>query len=125
MPRIACRAAYGPEHGGVTDNAPVAHFFMPGIRDQILDLTQGPVAPGGRPVIEQFGCAAERLTDALLDRLTHQVHILKMNGESYRLNTAANLAKPNAQSPQPGLPTAPHSFVALWGHSAVRGHGQT
>ena len=29
-----------------------------------------------------FGC--ERLTGALLDRLTHHVHILEMNGESYR-----------------------------------------
>ena len=28
---------------------------------------------------------AERLTGALLDRLTHHVHILEMNGESYRL----------------------------------------
>ncbi len=27
----------------------------------------------------------ERLTGALLDRLTHHVHILEMNGESYRL----------------------------------------
>ena len=31
-----------------------------------------------------FGC--ERLTGALLDRLTHHVHILAMNGESYRFN---------------------------------------
>lgn len=29
---------------------------------------------------------AERLTRALLDRLRHHVNILKMNGESYRLN---------------------------------------
>ena len=29
--------------------------------------------------------AADRLTGALLDRLTHHVHILEMNGESYRL----------------------------------------
>ena len=28
--------------------------------------------------------AARRLTGALLDRLTHPVHILEMNGESYR-----------------------------------------
>jgi DNA replication protein DnaC len=28
---------------------------------------------------------SERLTGALLDRLTHHVHILSMNGESYRL----------------------------------------
>ena len=27
----------------------------------------------------------ERLTGALLDRLTHHVHILEMNGDSYRL----------------------------------------
>jgi DNA replication protein DnaC len=28
---------------------------------------------------------SERLTGALLDRLTHHVHILEMNGDSYRL----------------------------------------
>ena len=28
---------------------------------------------------------SERLTGALLDRLTHHIHILEMNGESYRL----------------------------------------
>ncbi len=33
---------------------------------------------------ETFG--TERLTGALLDRLTHHVNILEMNGESYRLN---------------------------------------
>jgi len=33
-----------------------------------------------------FGC--ERLTGALLDRLTHHMHILEMNGESYRLASA-------------------------------------
>ena len=32
---------------------------------------------------EVFG--SERLTGALLDRLTHRVHILEINGESYRL----------------------------------------
>jgi DNA replication protein DnaC len=31
---------------------------------------------------------SERLTGALLDRLTHHVHILEMNGESYRLRTS-------------------------------------
>ena len=29
---------------------------------------------------------SERLTGALLDRLTHHVHIIEINGESYRLN---------------------------------------
>ncbi len=30
-------------------------------------------------------CGSERLTGAILDRLTHRVHILEANGESYRL----------------------------------------
>ena len=35
---------------------------------------------------ETFG--SERLTGALLDRLTHHVSILEMNGDSYRLGQA-------------------------------------
>ena len=35
----------------------------------------------------------ERLTGALLDRLTHRVHILEANGESYRLKAAKRRAK--------------------------------
>ncbi len=39
----------------------------------------------------------ERLTGALLDRLTHHVNILEMNGESYRLNqSCARLINPSA-----------------------------
>ena len=33
---------------------------------------------------ETFG--SQRLTGAPLDRLTHHIHILEMNGESFRLN---------------------------------------
>ena len=40
---------------------------------------------------EIFG--SERLTGALLDRLTHHVHILEMNGESYRLNQSRKRRK--------------------------------
>lgn len=40
---------------------------------------------------EIFG--SERLTGALLDRLTHHVHILEMNGESYRLNQSRQRQK--------------------------------
>ena len=36
---------------------------------------------------------SERLTGALLDRLTHHVHILEMNGESYRLKHSRQSAK--------------------------------
>ena len=30
-------------------------------------------------------CGSERLTGAMLDRLTHRVHIIEANGQSYRL----------------------------------------
>ena len=33
----------------------------------------------------------ERLTGALLDRLTHRVHILEMNGASYRFKDSVPL----------------------------------
>ncbi|MCB8749091.1 IS21-like element helper ATPase IstB [Rhodoferax sp. U2-2l] len=36
---------------------------------------------------------SERLTGALLDRLTHHVHILEMNGDSYRLATSQKRAR--------------------------------
>ena len=41
---------------------------------------------------------SERLTGALLDRLTHHVHILEINGESYRLATSKKRQKLTAQS---------------------------
>ena len=40
----------------------------------------------------------ERLTGALLDRLTHHVHILEMNGDSYRLKHS----RENVASQSPG-----------------------
>jgi DNA replication protein DnaC len=48
---------------------------------------------------EVFG--SERLTGALLDRLTHHVHILEMNGESYRLKHARQAKKAKADPPRP------------------------
>ena len=45
---------------------------------------------------EVFGSV--RLTGALLDRLTHHVHILEMNGDSYRLKHS----RENAASQPPG-----------------------
>ena len=47
---------------------------------------------------EVFG--SERLTGALLDRLTHHVHILEMNGDSYRLR----YSRESAVSPAPEEP---------------------
>jgi DNA replication protein DnaC len=37
---------------------------------------------------------SERLTGALLDRLTHHVHILEMNGDSYRLKQSKRKREP-------------------------------
>ena len=47
---------------------------------------------------EVFG--SERLTGALLDRLTHHVHIIEMDGDSYRLKGS----RQNAVSSQPEEP---------------------
>ena len=54
-----------------------------GIIDQILREDQS------RP-------KKQRLTGALLDRLTHHVHILELNGESYRLEHSKKARQPAA-----------------------------
>ena len=43
---------------------------------------------------------SERLTGALLDRLTHHVHILEMNGESYRLRHSRQAQHSQAEDPE-------------------------
>jgi DNA replication protein DnaC len=43
----------------------------------------------------------ERLTGALLDRLTHHIHILEMNGESYRLKESKQTRKSAAPASAP------------------------
>jgi len=48
---------------------------------------------------------SERLTGALLDRLTHHVHILEMNGDSYRLATSRKRVR--------GQPAVPPAGVAV------------
>ena len=59
---------------------------------------------------------SERLTGAMLDRLTHRVHILEANGESFRLKecqktpqTPINLAPPGRSLPFVSLRYAPAS----------------
>ena len=54
---------------------------------------------------EVFG--SERLTGALLDRLTHQVHILEMNGDSYRLNQSKRRQRLRGPSSPPDADPAP------------------
>jgi DNA replication protein DnaC len=44
---------------------------------------------------EIFG--SQRLTGALLDRITHHVHILEMNGDSYRLKHSRRKRTPPSE----------------------------
>ena len=55
---------------------------------------------------EVFG--SERLTGALLDRLTHHVHMLEMNGESYRL-------KRSREGVVSQLSDEPHEVAIIYG----------
>ena len=48
---------------------------------------------------------SERLTGALLDRLTHHVHILEMNGDSYRLKQSKKRQSRGPSAPQSASPT--------------------
>ena len=43
---------------------------------------------------------SERLTGALLDRLTHRVHIIEDNGPSYRLGEAKRRLKEQTGKPR-------------------------
>ena len=59
--------------------------------------TTGVVASFRPEWTSTFG--SERLTGALFDRLTHHVHILEMNGESYRLATSKKSRPISTTSP--------------------------
>ena len=64
---------------------------------------RGPVLVTTTPPFDEwtevFG--SERLTGALLDRLTHRVHILEMNGESYRLKQSRQAVTTRSASDSP------------------------
>lgn len=49
---------------------------------------------------------SERLTGALLDRLTHHVHILELNGESYRLKQSKSRRRKELEPPNDNAPPA-------------------
>ena len=48
---------------------------------------------------------AERLTGALLDRITHHVHIIEMNGDSYRLTHSKRRSRRSRTDATPDAPT--------------------
>ena len=43
-------------------------------------------------------CGSQRLTGAIVDRLTHRVHVLEANGQSYRLRDSKRRQKRQASS---------------------------
>ncbi|HSO41353.1 MAG TPA: ATP-binding protein, partial [Rhodospirillales bacterium] len=49
---------------------------------------------------------SERLTGARLDRLTHHVHILEFNGESYRLKRSKGRRRSTSTEVDPGFGTS-------------------
>jgi len=49
---------------------------------------------------------SERLTGALLDRFTHHVHILEMNGDSYRLKQSKSRRRKTAKAEDPAASEA-------------------
>ena len=64
---------------------------------------------------------SERLTGALLDRLTHHVHILEMNGDSYRIKGSRQDATASRAAgrtpPHQGQPAGRHRILCT-GHGA-------
>ena len=74
----------------------VLRGLLPALREGLIVMV--PTNFPFNELTEGFG--SERLTGALLYRLTHHVHILEMNGESYRLKCS----RENAQPPAPDDP---------------------
>ena len=61
------------------------------------DYRYGNFHSGLEPALEE---ETARLTGVLLDRLTHLMHILEMNGESYRLKRSReSAASPVSEEP--------------------------
>jgi hypothetical protein len=87
---------------GKTINKMLEYSLPPGYRRQgaeldLLDRDRRVTERRNLPFdewTEIFG--SERLTGALLDRVTHHVHILEMNGDSYRLKQSRRKRNPPA-----------------------------
>ena len=66
----------------------IKHDSSGGVRGSTMGTSNLPFAER----TEVLG--SERLTGALLDRLTHHVHILEMNGDSFRLKQSRRKRTP-------------------------------
>ena len=61
--------------------------------------------------IEIFG--SERLTGALLDRLTHRVHIIEANGQSYRLRESKRRLRSKQKDPDKRINSPPDNQMPV------------
>jgi hypothetical protein len=86
--------------------------FKSGI-ERVGRIFSSPTSSQGRPDVTSnlpfdewtSVCGSERITGALLDRLTHHVHILEMNGDSYRLNQSKRRSRRASSDTPAGHPT--------------------
>ena len=88
---------------GVSERAAARRFGL--ARETVRKMLRYRRPPGYRrekpvrcPKLDAFTgiFGSERLTGALLDRLTHHVHILELNGDSYRLEHSKKARQPAA-----------------------------
>ena len=102
---------------GFTTAAPLVHELIEARDERRLLTLQRRLARLKPLIIDELGFVplsktgaellfevfvSERLTGALLDRLTHRVHILEMNGESYRLKQSSLAADTRSAGDSPG-----------------------
>ena len=80
---------------------PAVNVFTTGSREKQTapgSFASGSIVTSNLPFQEWTSVfASERLTGALLDRITHHVHILEMNGESYRLKQSRSRRRPPSE----------------------------
>ena len=81
------------EKGGTRHDVPAHHRAAEALDDY---LARAGLDEATAALFQSVDPAGRRLTGALLDRLTHHVHILELNGESYRLAHSKKARHPAA-----------------------------
>ena len=71
------------KHMGMIDDIKFVH--PKDMQDGIIDISNRDITTNLPFENWTEVCGSERLTGAMLDRLTHKVHIIEANGASYRL----------------------------------------
>ena len=81
------------EKGGTRHDVPAHHRAAEALDDYLARSGRDEAKAA---LFQSVDPAGRRLTGALLDRLTHHVHILELNGESYRLAHSKKARHPAA-----------------------------